>query len=319
MDPLSLAIAGGGVISSLIGGNEAKKASQAALAQQLRMFEEQMRFAKAGRTDAYGNKISFNDALNEWITQLTPQQKRLLSAGERESLLSLTEDAARNRNARRRQEGIGKSATEDYNTLAARYHNRGTPSEGAILDDLTSLIAYADRGGGNQALNQSLRTGGSRVRSGPPAASGGSNLGANLLKARQAALDEYTTRAQGRNSELLPGMQFFAGQAGGGGGAPITYSDTPKALSGTQDAMAQLIAQVGQAGAANVGKAQQGVVEATSKQFPSITDASRLITSLRGQPTRYGSSKSGVAPIASSTSWEADSNWLDSLLAGGIY
>jgi hypothetical protein len=48
---------------------------------------KQYALATAGRTDAYGNKMTYNEALNQWDTQLTPQQKAIhISTAERAAL-----------------------------------------------------------------------------------------------------------------------------------------------------------------------------------------------------------------------------------------
>src|SRR4051794_1836795 len=85
--------------------NESKAADTAkeGLAFQRQNAADALRFAKAARTDAFGNRTSYDDALNQWITSLTPEQQSLVSAGEHEQRLGLTEDAARNRDIRRQQ------------------------------------------------------------------------------------------------------------------------------------------------------------------------------------------------------------------------
>ena len=71
---------------------------------------KQYALATAGRTDAYGNKMTYNEALNQWDTQLTPQQKAIISAQQREQLYSMTEGTRRAHDLAARQEARGKEA-----------------------------------------------------------------------------------------------------------------------------------------------------------------------------------------------------------------
>lgn len=300
IDPITGVLTAGTLIGNLIQGQAAKKAAQRALAQQMAMHAEQMRFAKSGRTDAYGNRVRYDEGLGEWITDLTPQQRANLKAGEREQFLGLTEDAARNRQARRRAGAIGESSAEDYNTNLAEFRYGPRKSEDSIFNEISTLIARERSRPDVAGQRLRARMGSPLVT--PNSSSRGSDRSvSDALTARKAALEEYGARESGRNSRLLPALDFFRQGASGGGGAPINYSNINDSTNKSQDAMAQLIASVGASGAGNIGKAQAGLTEATGKQFPSLGDSARMIAALRGTSLRGG----GVSSKRPSTSRQA--------------
>src|SRR5436190_20276420 len=143
IDPLSLGLAGGGLLLQQINEMRAAETAQQALEFQKQNAAQQLQFAKAGRTDAYGNRTTFDDALNQWITQLTPEQQSLVSAGEREQRLGLTTDAARNRAIREAQFNRGRQADEDFQQARAGYLYSPRKSEGDLMGEITSLLTNA--------------------------------------------------------------------------------------------------------------------------------------------------------------------------------
>lgn len=291
IDPVSGGLAAAGLVMQLFQGQQAKKAAAQARADALGMHHDNLRFGKSSRTDAYGNTVRYDDDLAQWFTDLTPMQKKLLSAGEHEQFLGLTEDAGRNRSARRRQADIGESSAQDYNTQLAGFRYGPQKSEQSIFDEISNLVARARSAPNAQRTRQQLRQGRPIVQ----ASDSGSahDDAATALATRRAALDEFTTRNNSRNSQYLPALGFFREGAGGGGGAPISFDNQSDELGKTQDSMAQLIGQLSQSGASNMLKAGQDVTESIGTQFGKapLTDSARMIAALRGQPLRGAGTK----------------------------
>lgn len=315
MEPITMALIAGSIGTNLIGGQQAKGQAREALAEQMRQFDAQMRFGQAARTDAYGNVVRYDPVLNKWITELTPMQRQVTKAGEREQFMGLTEDAARNREARRRQEKIGKSAAQDYESQSAGFRYGGPPSESAIYDQISRLLANR-RAEPNVAQNRLTARMGAPIVTAANAPRGPSSAD-DALTARKMALDEFMQRQGAHSNRYLPAMKFFAEGAGGGGGAQFGFSDTGKTTGATQDAMAQMIAGIGKSGAEGLLSAGKNLTDATGKQFGTMgADVARILAASRPRGTG-----GKVEPIASSTSYTggtSDFN-LDDLLAGGVY
>lgn len=286
IDPITGGLMAAGLVGQLIQGQEAKKQSREALAFQMMQARNQERFAKAGRVDPFGNVTKFDDVLNQWITELTPRQRAIIQAGEREQLLGLTGDAEMNRSARRRQSRIGQRSSDTFDQLIGQLSS--APSEKGSMGELTGLLARARFGGsGPESGRQSLRQRGNvRVSSGPRASSGGiSDLAQILLQARSGAASEAGSR---RNSmaSVLPALQTLAGMSGGGGNAPMQFSTLPQSSASTEADMAGGLLNALKSGAAGVQDAYGLATKATASQFPNTGDMARLISALR-TPQRY--------------------------------
>src|SRR6478735_1253083 len=128
MDPIMALMMGGTALGGLLQGNAQRDQAERALQMQQALAQEQMKFAKAGRTDAYGNKVYFDPTTNEWKTQLDPFQDRLVKAGEAEQFRGLTHDAAQNRSIRDAAAQRGRTAGDYYDRLAGQYVNQQPPS-----------------------------------------------------------------------------------------------------------------------------------------------------------------------------------------------
>lgn len=309
MDPLTLAIMGIGTVSQMAGGATATRQANRNLANQMRMHDQNMRLAKGRRTDAYGNATYFDDATGQWVTELTPMQKALIRAGEYEQLQGLTEDASRNRRARRRQEVIGRNSAEDYNRLLAEFRYSPVKSEDMIFDEISRLLASSrdipDPGAGRQALRQGrpiVTQNQTRQRN---------SMAERQLLARKAAMEEFNARSNAKNQRLLPALEFMRQGVGQGGGAGFNFSDTPGRLDQTQDSMSKLIASVGTSGADNLLRAGEGLTKARQSQYPTMTDFARMYAATTGK-SRGGVPRSNTA--ASSTQY--DGRTLDDLLYG---
>lgn len=231
---------------------------------------KQNKLARAGRTDVYGNKQSYDDLLNEWQIKLTELQNSIVKAGEREQLLSLTEDATRNRDLRRRQDVRSKEAGKDYNKALAGFRYDEPKSEERIRGDLTGLISQgkADQAKLTQSTlgRQAIRLGRGGDISKIINASNeqlGAQLPKTLLNARARTLSEVGQREGIHRNKYLGPMQQFAQLMDAVGSGPQRFSSLPQDKSNEQSQMLSAIMQAlsnegGQVGSA-YGRAASGV------------------------------------------------------------
>lgn len=324
-----------GAITGLIGAglqasNQAAQIQQqwAALQFQKQQAAKQNRFAQAARTDAYGNKQSYDDILNEWVIALTPTQKQITQAGERENLLSLTEDAPRNRRQKQRAEKNALEAGKNYQTALAGFKYDQPKSERATRDELEHLLM----GGRTQALNdqkgiiarQALRLGkGADLAKIIKATDDqyGQEIPELMMKAREGARTEHAQRMQQHNQQYMPEMQMWQEMmAAGGGDAQIKFSDTPQALASQQGQMAQTIQAAMQSEASGVGGAMQGLASAMGKS-PDLSGVASSLSKMGGSgsagsgsrgSTKYSLTAKGSQaqnPDANRNSWDQEIPW----------
>jgi hypothetical protein len=263
---------------------------------------DMLRLAKAGRTDAYGNKTSFDDALNEWITQLTPEQQNLVLAGEREQRLGLTEDASRNRVAALRNYNRSQRAGDVLDREVTEYDANQPRSEGDIQNQLTRLITQA-HGTGERDASRVLDRQRSRQRGNVPVITYNSNTGDNagqdlaetMLKARTGAITEAGQRQNQRSSRLGGAVQSLGPMVAGGSSGPARLPSTAGDIAGREGQMMQNLIQAQQAGAAGVGGAYANLTKATTG--PDLKGLAALYGSLsktdkNKNPTNVGSATS---------------------------
>lgn len=315
MDPVTMGLLASTAISSLFGGMNANSTAQDNLSFQRQNAADQLKFAKAGRTDAFGNTTSFDDALNKWITQLTPMQQNLIKAGEHEQLQGLTHDAGQNRAVRDQQYRRGIQAGEDYNTARAGYQYDQPKSEGANFDELVRLITNA-RGTGDRATaqladRQSLRqhgnmpvinTGNPADRNYPGHGYAGDRLAQTILQARQQALGETTQRDQAHASKYLPAMRQFAETASQGGNAPFSFSTTPDRLGAQQQQLDQLLQGALKGGSSAVQGAETLQAKTNQNQFGDPSDYIKMIAALKGGQGRVGAAAGATGNYGGSPS-----------------
>lgn len=261
------------------------------------MTRDQLHMSQADKVDAYGNVIHYNPQTNTWETQLTPEQKNLAFAGEREQRLGLTQDAVRNRTIREQLAKIGSGATEDYNTARSGYATDTGPSEGAIRGDILRLIqqgqGQGDRATAQLVDRQALRQQGNMpvINTGSISPDAGQKLAHQLLQARSGALQEYGQRQQQRNQKYLPAMQQFSQEAGLGGNAPIQLPDTEKTLLGETNASA--------AGANNAYHSAEGATNtAAGLSVKALDSIASSMAKQRMQGQRLGGATAGGQPMS---------------------
>jgi hypothetical protein len=220
------------------------------------------RLATATRSDPFGNKFGYDELLNEFITKLTPTQQRITKAGEREQLLSLTEDAERDRQLKRDQARRAGEADEEFDTQLAGYRYDQPPSEGATQDELVRTMLLNRRKGlqeGTKVLGaQALRMGrGGDIQELLKGADQifGQSLEETILKGKQAGREESRAARNAHESRYGRSLDLFSNIAGRVNPSQVRFGDLPQRNDARQSEMLQALMKALQGGATNVGQA----------------------------------------------------------------
>ncbi len=270
-DPLSAGVAAAGMIVDLIKSQQAKKAAEAAAAEQRRIREESLGQAQVGkiqslasagslRQDQFGNATYYDPESGRWITHFTPTQQRLIDQGqERQG----------------RAQARGAQASSDYDRLRGEYLYQKPKGEATAYKEIVDLINAA-QGSGERQLNTLMNRWGTRTAGNIPTIQQLDNgpdysqqLAETMLKARGSALDESIKRQAAHTSQYLPALKQFEDTANyvapvdPTGSAIIGMSeagrkDQQKAMSDYD----RLIATISQGGANAIGSASAGEVKA---------------------------------------------------------
>jgi hypothetical protein len=286
MDPLTIALMGGAAVGGLVSGSQGRGQAEENLSFQKWLANEEMRLAKASHTDAMGNTVRYDPALNEWTTDLSQSQRALSKAGEHEQQLSLTEDAARNRQIRERAFQRGMGANDNYNDLNAQFRYGSNPSEGSIENQIADSLLRGRRSGGGNAdtTRQFIRQRGNLpVVSGSavdPEGSEVSQISKAILQARQGAVGEHGQRQQQR-MQLLPAMQSAAAMSDAGAGGNVQFPDFNK-LFDAEGGMSKGLIGAAEAGGKGIQGGYNSLIKATHDEFPSVSDTAKMISALRG-------------------------------------
>jgi len=291
-DPISLAITAGLALIDMQSKKESSKAAQAQLAETKRMNADTLRMAQAGQTDAFGNRFSYDDALNEWLTKLTPEQQSLISAGEREQRLGLTEDAGRNRGIREMQARTGRQAGDMLSQALTRYASGG-PSEEGTRSTLTRLLSQSTPDVGPR---QSITPGGAFITGGQQGTPM-QRLAKILLQSRQGALAETGQREGQRQQRDLGGTSSLASLMQGGQ-TNINMPGTAEGIDAKRSALSNRLLQTQQGAIGNLQGPYSNVAK-TADTMPGLRDIASLYSSLnRGT---IGNAKTGVRNLPNLT------------------
>lgn len=284
MEPFSAGLGGLQFLLSLQSMMNSTSLAQQNLQWQKQQAAEQKRLGTATRVDSHGNKQYYDEATNTWKTQLSPMQQAIQDATSTEQYRTLTEDAQRNRQARKRQAAASESAVTPYNQAIQEYLNNPTASEGSIRSEISTLgsLANQDKAKENQSttIRQALRMGrGGSIPSIIKAVNdaSGREVSNNLLSARQQALQEFQSRDTARNSKYLPAIsQWQSIINNGGGSAPIRFSNDSAQLDNVQNQQASQLLSAIQSGNSGINSAYGKLVSASSK----TPDLSALINAI---------------------------------------
>lgn len=284
-----------GAITSLVGiGLQAQAQAQqlnfqyAQLIWQKQRAREQDRFAQAGRQDAYGNETVYDRGLNKWLTNLTPMQKEIMQAGEKEQRLQLTKDAPEARKIRTAVQKRSKEAIEPYTQAVNAYRYAQPPSEASIRNDLTQLMAtnLMAKSKADQAL---LMRSAARLGTGAKAEEiinavdqqMGDKQKNTLLQARQGAVQEAAARQAAHEAKYGPQIKMWADLMAAGGNIPdmpkfSQSGDLSTAISNQNQAMQQAF----RAGTEGVSGALGGVASAAGKS-PDFSGLAKILASIK--------------------------------------
>lgn len=249
---------------------------------------KQFRLSTAARGDAYGNKQSYDEILNEWKIALTPTQSKIIKAGEAEQLKSLTEDAARNRAIKVQQRARGLDAAKDYTKVLAQYRYGGPKSELAMRDELTNLLAGVEMEQTGKKKTEVLRAAMRENRGGDAATiikgfddAMGESMASRMLQAKQGAQGEFAARTQQHLQSTLPIMQELQKLMDMGGDMPQRFSDVPNSLAALQQQQFAGIQGALGAEASQVGGAFKGLAESMGKS-PDFSSIAKSLSSMGG-------------------------------------
>lgn len=266
-------VSGVGIALQYSAQQEANQIAWRNLQFQQRMARDQFDLASAARTDAYGNKQSYNPYTKEWKIALTPTQNQIIKAGETEQLKSLTEDATRNRILSRQKFDRAQQAREGYNDALAGYEYDQPPSEAAIrsqiLDALTFGAQQAKNATQDTLTKQALRLGRGAdipkiIQQGNEAL--GSRLQDLMAKSRDAARGEFVQRSQLHDQKYLPEIQAFDRIMQEAGPQQLQgFSNVPQQLQAMQGQQASAIEEALSRGASEVGGAYSQLANALGK------------------------------------------------------
>jgi hypothetical protein len=309
LDPVTGVLTAGTIVGGVLQSAAQQRANAESLAFQKWLANEELRMGQASRTDAMGNTVRYDKALNQWVTDLSPTQRALSKAGEHEQLLGLTDDAAKSRVIRERAFNRGMGANDDFTRARADYNYGYNPSEGAVTNDIADLILRSRSGRvGDDGPNKFLRQRGNLpvINTGAGNTGGVSGVADALLQARSAGLGERGQRQQQRQAKL-PEMQSLAAMSDAGGGSPVQFPNFNNLFASEGDQSKQLLGAA-EAGGKGVGSAYSNI--AKQKPIFDMGDTARLISALRGAPV--SSRAKAPDPIASSTS--LDDRSLDDIM-----
>lgn len=290
VDPISIGLLVGQQVLNALGQKEKIKQLSAREDEQRNLAIQQALMASAPTKDAYGN-VSYYDPQRGWVTSLNPTVEAIVKAGQSEQLRSLTEDAARNREVRRRAVDRGREVGSAAQAALNRY-SAGDRGEAGITGDIARLLALSKTGdkagtvtgplvrqGRGALLPQALRT-----------TSNTGNIGETLLQARSAGRGE-ATQNEGRRRAGLEEASTLTNIANQGIAPIQEQTDIPNRLAKEQlyrEGMQQkALAQ----GADNIGAASARTASAAGNPID-ITGIAKLLAggnSAGGNPVNIGS------------------------------
>lgn len=313
-----------GAITGLIGAGLQYQAQQdqlqeqyAALNWQKQRADQQDWFAQAGKVDQYGNKTGYNRALNQWDVTLSPEQKQISDAGQKEQLLQLTQDAPAARKIRQAVQQRAEYAKEPFNTAQLGYQYDQPDSPEAIQSKLTGLMATNDmvKSKADQALmmRSAARLGqgakASEIINATDQALGNSqNQNNRMLQARQDALKEYAGRQQLHEQQWGAPMKMWGDLMTQGGDLPNIQKMNVADTTGAQQ---QAMLQAFNSGTQGVGSAMNNVASAMGKS-PDLSSVAKILADIgknKGGKTKSsgddtisaGDSDGGVSIFSPST------------------
>ena len=273
------AVAGVGAVLQYRAQQEANQIAWRNLYFQQQQARRQNRLAEASRSDIYGNKTGWNDLTGEWENELTPITQQIVDAEQSEQLKVLTEDAARNRATRERQERRSKMAGPVFDRLLAEYQftGPGTSSKPTEAEFVRSGLLARDEGVGqakDTLMRQALRMGrGQDIAKIINEADQllGKSMEQTILQGKQLGKQEYRAQVGAHENKYLPALAEMGAIANKVDQVPITNSGHAGAEEGRVNSMFAGMTNALQSEARNVGGAYSDLVQQTARTYPDLS------------------------------------------------
>lgn len=260
-----------GVGTAINAGNQsqANAVNWRAVMEQIRANREREELAEADRSDAYGNKLEYNEG-SGWEYDLTPLTSAILSGEQQEMLRSLREDAPRNRAAAERMDERSILASDQFEDVFNDYKYRPRKNEAQYIDDATTLALGARQRGLSEAANdfaqQLLRTG-NTSNVGKVYREAGDQyartLEEALIGAKQQGKQNYRADENADLANMTGELSFLRGIADKTTTMPIMPNDFNDDLTGRSDqalqALTSVLGQNSQMLSSVLGRYAQGV------------------------------------------------------------
>jgi hypothetical protein len=266
-------------------------AQYAALNFQKQRAVQQDWFAQAGRTDQYGNVTRYDPALNRWVVDMTPMQKDITGASQKEQLLQLTKDAPAARKVKEAIQQRAYEAKEPFHQASIGYQFDKPPSEASLRSDLTGLMAQNQQtmAKANQAalMRASARLGqGVKaediIQSTNAQLGGPEAMSSRMLSARQDALKEFQARQQLHEQQWGAPMKMWGDlMAQGGDIPPVPKSMLTDTSGQQQQAMLNAFSQ----GSSAIGNAMNAVAQAEGKSVD-LSGVAKMLADIGKQQSR---------------------------------
>ena len=248
------------------------------LFEQQRMNREILDLQKAGRTDAYGNRLEYVPGLG-WLSRPTPTTKSLMDAEQAELRRGLLEDAPRNRAAAVRQDKRSQQADELYRDAVNNYKYRPEQREGTYVADAVEELLRGRQMAKSEASNvlarQVARSGGSPQnvsRIYQDAVNGTSDdIIQLLLQGKRLGKAEYRADQETRDAPLLRDLDMWRSVANDVVTSPVNSSGHGQNINrGLEGALADLTG------------AMQGAQRASSSAYGQLLQQLGQSPSFRG-------------------------------------
>lgn len=264
MDPISLAMFGTSALSSILGGNASREATQLNNQISLLNYYEQVAAnqrarqegrrqqaeAKLGTTDAYGNRTYFIPGVG-WVTDLDETQQQIQDASEQEQLRQLSQGArdevVQERAATRRGDEDILATEADREFRQARRDDPGALRQLFLALGAQQRNQQADRAG-NLVARAATRGGGTNaaeVRQGARATSDADSARQAGIQAELMAQQEADRRYDKTRGGANALYDYFRKMSTSGtGSAPVFQPQGPASRS-TANADQQLMLAMG--------------------------------------------------------------------------
>lgn len=213
-----------------------------------RVNRKKEQLATADKVDARGNRL-FYDPTFGWQIDLDPETKKILEAEDLETLLSLTEDATRNRDAAVRQDDRSKMAGDEFEKIFNEYKFRTPKSEAEYIGDAQREKLQARRKGSDEAaagVNRALLRQGNS--SNIPAVFKASRdaeaaeFEDALLGGKRQGMQDFLQFEGGKDAKAQSELQFLQGLAESVTALPQRFTNRANELSsGASSALTELL------------------------------------------------------------------------------